>query len=62
MFTCSVNDFSYTIAEQMKIENTILFALNLHKTIFIKYNKLCTKTIQEKHINIEDANNTNFNK
>lgn len=62
MFAPSVNAFSWTIDEQMKIENTMPFALKLHKTIFIKYNKLCTKAIQEKHINIEDTNNKNFNK
>lgn len=49
MFAHSVNAFSWTIAEQMKIENTMSFALKLHKIIFIKYNKLYAKAIQEKH-------------
>lgn len=52
--------FLLTIDEQMKIENTMPFVLYLHK-ILIKYNKLYTKAIQEKH-NTDDKNNTNFNK
>lgn len=54
-FLCSIDG-------QMRIENAMPFVLNLHKIILIKYNKLCTKAIQEKHINIDDTNNTTFNK